>query len=277
MKNISKLLVLFLSLSATAVAQDKDDWESWPLADRFTIAIDAFFANLDTKVRLDATDTSLGTTIDFEQNLGMSDTETLLGFEGSWRFAKKHGLVLDVFSLDRSGSAITTSEIRIGDETFAVNLPISSFMDMRVTSVGYNYSLIFDEKKELAIGVGLSVQDIKLGFVGNGTMGRIEADSGITAPVPTFALSGGYAFTDKWVGRAGIALFSFDLDLSDENQLSGDVLNGYASIEHRTFEQVHFGLSYNYFDVKVDWDDSGLITSMGYVFQGPMLTVRAVF
>ena len=87
----------------------------------------------------------------------------------------------------------------------------------------------------------------------------------------------GYAFTDKWVGRAGDAWFSFDLDLSNENQLSGDVLNGFASIEHRTFEHVHFGLSYNYFDVRVDWSDGGLITSMGYVFQGPMITVRATF
>jgi hypothetical protein len=277
MKTISTFLVFLLSLSATAVAQDKDDWQSWPLADRFTISVEAFFSNLDTRVRIDASDGALGTTIDFEQNLGMSDTETLIGFGGSWRFAKKHELVLEVISLDRSGSAITATEFRIGDETFAVNLPISSFMDMEITSLGYSYSLILDEKKELAIGVGLSVQDIKIGFVGNGEMGRLEADSGITAPVPTFGLNGGYAFTDKWVGRAGIAWLSLDLELSNENQLGGEVLNGYASIEHHTFEQVHFGLSYNYFDVRVDWNDGGLITSMGYVYQGPMLTVKAAF
>ena len=277
MKIISTFLVSLLSLCATAVAQDKGDWQSWPLADRFTVSVEAYFANLNTKVRLDASDGALGTTIDFEQNLGMSDTETLPGFGMSWRFAKKQELVLDVFSLDRSGSAITATEIRIGDETFAVNLPISSFMDMEITSLGYSYSLIFDEKKELAIGAGLSVQDIKIGFVGNGAMGLIEVDSGITAPVPTFGLNGGYAFTEKWAGRAGVAWISFDLDLSNESQLGGDVLNGYASIEHQTFEHVHFGLSYNYFDVRVDWDDGGLITAMGYVFQGPMLTVRAVF
>ena len=277
MKIISTFLVSLLSLCATAVAQDKGDWQSWPLADRFTVSVEAYFANLNTKVRLDASDGALGTTIDFEQNLGMSDTETLPGFGMSWRFAKKHELVLDVFSLDRSGSAITATEIRIGDETFAVNLPISSFMDMEITSLGYSYSLIFDEKKELAIGAGLSVQDIELGFVGNGPLGSIEVDSGITAPVPSFGLIGGYAFTDKWVGRAGVALFSFDLDLSNENQLSGDILNGFASIEHLTFEQVHFGLSYNYFDVRVDWNERGLVTSMGYVYQGPMITVRATF
>jgi hypothetical protein len=277
MKFISTLLVLLMSFSTIAVAQDKDDWQSWPLADRFTIAVDAFFPNLDTKVRIDASDTSPGTTIDFEQDLGMSDTETLPGFSASWRFAKKHELILDVFNLDRSGSAITVTDIQIGDETFTANLPISSFLDMQITSLGYSYSLIFDERKELAISAGLSVQDIEFGFMGNGALGIIEAESGITAPVPSFGLNGGYAFTDKWIGKAGFGVFSFDLSVSDEDELSGEVLNGFASIEHNTFEHVHFGLSYNYFDMRVDWSEGGLITSLGYVYQGPMITVRAVF
>ena len=277
MKTILTFLIACLSLSVPATAQDKNDWQSWPLADRFTIAIDAFFPNLDTKVRLDASDESPGTTIDFEQNLGMSDTEALLGFSASWRFAKKHELILDVFNLDRSGSAIAVTDIRIGDETFTANLPISSFFDMKITSLGYSYSILFDERKELAISVGLSIQDIKFGFVGNGGSGIIQESSGITAPVPSFGLNGGYAFTDKWVGRIGFGLFSFDLTIEDEDQLSGEVLNGYASIQHNTFENVYFGLSYNYFDVGVNWEESGLNTSMGYQYHGPMLTVTAAF
>ncbi len=104
------ITVAILSLSAPAMAQDKNDWQSWPLADRFTIGVDASFPNLDTRVRIDASDSSPGTTIDFEQNLGMSDTETLPALSASWRFAKKHQLSLDIFNLDRSGSAITATK-----------------------------------------------------------------------------------------------------------------------------------------------------------------------
>ena len=139
------ITVAVLSLCAPAMAQDKNDWQSWPMGDRFTIGVDAFFPSLDTRVRIDASDSSPGTTIDFEQNLGMSDTETLPALSASWRFARKHQLTLDIFSLDRSGSAITATDIKIGDETITVNLPISSFIDMQVTNVGYNYSLVFDE------------------------------------------------------------------------------------------------------------------------------------
>jgi len=277
MKTIFTLALSITILSAPAVVQADDEWQSWPLADRFTISLDAFNPYLDTRVRVDASDESPGTTIDFEQNLGLSDTETLLGFGFGWRFAKKHQLSLEYFRLDRSGSSITVTDIRIGDEVFSVDLPISFFFDMKVSTFSYSYSLIFDERKELALSVGLSIQDLSFGLIGNAGLGIIETESGITAPLPTFGLNGGYAFTDKWIGKIGIGVFSFDLSLEDEDALSGEVLNGYASIQHNTFEHVHFGLSYNYFDVRVDWKESGLITSVGYKYHGPMLTVTAAF
>ena len=154
----------------------QDEWKSWPLGDPFTIYLAAMFPRIDTKVRVDSPIGEQGTTVDFEQNLGRSDSETLpaLGFQ--WRFAKKHSLRFDIFDLDRSGSAITTTEIRFGDKVFQANLPVASYFDTRVTSIAYSYSLILDEKKELALRAGLSVQDIQLGIIGEGSPGVIEAD-----------------------------------------------------------------------------------------------------
>ena len=273
---ISVLIAILLPFNA-AIAQTENEWQSWPLANHFTIDVGAMFPKLDTRVNVDASDTSPGTTIIFEQNLGMSDTETLPVIGFNWRFAKKHQLNLAAFKLDRSGSAITPTNISIGDETFPVDLPISSFFDMSVINLKYSYSLVFDEKKELALGVGLSIQDISFGLLGNEDLGIIQFESGVTAPVPTFDLLGRYAFTDKWIGQLGIGVFSFDLSISDEEELSGDVLNVYASIQHKTFEHVYFGLSYNYIEVEVDWSENSLASSIGYEYRGPMLTVTAEF
>ena len=203
MKAHFTFIVAFFLLSAPAIAKDENDWQSWALVDHFTLSLDAMFPTLDTRVRVDASDTSPGTTIIFEENLGMSDTESLPAVGFSWRFAKKHVLGLKALRLDRSGSAITTSEIRIGDKVFTVDLPISSFFDMQIVSFDYNYSLVLDERKELAVGIGLSVQDLTFGVIGNGDLGIIETESSITAPIPTFSLKGGYAFTDKWIGKMG--------------------------------------------------------------------------
>jgi len=161
------------------------------MGDRFTISAQAFFPKIDTIVRLDASDGTPGTTIDFEQNLNMSDSETLPALGFVWRFAKKHQLIANIFDLSRSGSAISTSEIRFGDEVFQVDLPIASFFDVQVISVGYAYSFIFDEKKELALSAGLSFQDYKFGLLGTLNLGLIEEESGLTAPLPAFGLTGG--------------------------------------------------------------------------------------
>ena len=271
------VIVVFFLLSAPAVAKDGNDWQSWALVDHFTISLDAMFPNLDTRVRVDASDTSPGTTVIFERNLGMPDTESLPAIGFNWRFAKKHQLGLRVLKLDRSGSAITTSEIRIGDIVFTVDLPISSFFDMQIVSFDYNYSLLLDERKELTIGIGLSVQDLAFGVIGNGDPAIIETDSSITAPIPTFGIKGGFAFTDKWIGKMGFGFLSFDLALSAEKQLGGEVFNGYASIQHNTFEHVYFALSYQYYDVRVNWSENGLHTSVGYEYKGPVVSVVVAF
>jgi len=268
---------LILLVATPALSQETDDWSSWPLGDRYSIYGAAFFPTLDTSVRLDASDGTTGTTIDFEQNLGMSDTETLPAFGFVWRFAKKHRVRIDTFDLNRSGSAITTSEIRFGDEVFQIDLPISSFFDTRVMSLAYSYSLVFDEKKELALNVGLSVQDIEFGLIGNAGGGIIEEDSGLTAPLPAFGLSGGYAFTDKWVANGGVGIFAFELALSDEDKLSGEIVSLTAAIQHQTFENVHFGLLYSYFDVQADFRTLRRLNSIGYTYHGPMLTISGVF
>jgi len=266
-----------LLLSTTSLAQSGEEWRDWPLGDPFTISLEAFFPNIDTTVRLDASDGGVGTTIDFEQNLGMPDTETLPALGFAWRFAKKHRLVFGYFDLSRSGSAISTSEIRFGDEVFQVDLPISSYFDSQVFNVGYSYSLIFDEKKELALAAGLSIQDIQFGLIGTGNLGIVEEVSGLTAPLPAFGLSGGYAFTEKWNGRATLGLFYFDLAVSDEKDISGEIVNAAIAIHHKTFENVQFGLKYSFFDVHVDFVNSRRINSIDYEYHGPVLSFDFVF
>jgi hypothetical protein len=261
---------------AVAVEQD-DEWEDWPLGSELVFSANAFVPNLATTVRVDASDGTPGTVISFEQALGLSDTETLPSFSFSWRFAKKHRLGLGYFSLNRSGSAVAETEIRFGDEVFEVDLPISTFFDTNVMSLGYSYSFIFDEKKQIALSVGVSVQDITFGLRGDAGANLIEAESGVTAPLPAFGISGGYAFTEKWTLRGSAGLFSFKLAVDDEDDLQGQIVDASLGLYHHTFEHVHFGASYSYFDVAADFGNKDNFNSLDYRYHGPMLTVSAVF
>ncbi len=111
----------------------------------------------------------------------------------------------------------------------------------------------------------------------DGTPGIIEAETGLTAPLPTFGLTGSYAFTDKLYLRAGAGVFSFDLALSDETNLRGGVAAAKVGIYHNTFENVRFGLAYSYYDVDVSWGNASGFNTLQYNYHGPALSVAATF
>ena len=265
-----------MSIVSVSAAQE-DDWSSWPLGEKFSIGVNAFFPTLDTTVRLDSTNGDIGTSISFEQNLGMADTESLPSYVADWRFAKKHNITLGHYNLDRSGSAVTSSEIRFGDNVYEVDLPISSFFDTNVFSLAYSYSFLFDEKKRFAVSLGLSVQDVSMGLQGQTGAGVIAETSGITAPLPTIGISGGYAFSDKLTFRGGAGIFAFKLSLDNDEELDGQTSVLVAGLFHRTFEHVQFGIAYNYFDVDVDFTDAGRLSELDYTYHGPMINVSAIF
>jgi hypothetical protein len=75
----------------------------------------------------------------------------------------------------------------------------------------------------------------------------------------------------------GVGYFGFSLSLDEASDLSGEIVNGLVSIEHNTFEHVQFGLTYSYFDVRVDFEDLQRISSIKYTYHGPKLSVNIVF
>jgi len=108
---------------------------------------------------------------------------------------------------------------------------------------------LFDEKREFAISAGLTLMDIRFGIFGNGSQGVIEADTDLTAPLPAIGLTGGYAFTENLYVKADAGFFLFDLAVSDETDLRGNVATASAGVYHNTFKHVRFGLTFNYYDV----------------------------
>ena len=278
MKSIAySAYLVMLGLSTSAVAQDSDDWTKWPMGSRFKIMVGAYIPQLDTKVRVDRSNGRTGTSVDFESNLGMRDTAIVPVVTFAWRFARRHHLAASYFELHRDGSEITQTEIRIGDTVFNVNLPVSSFFDIEALSASYHYSVLFDAKKELTLGIGLAVQDLTFGFQGN-QGGNITAEtSELTAPLPTFGLSGGYAFTDKWIFRGSVGVFAISLNWEDADNFGGTIVDVNAALFYQAFKHFRFGLSYNYFDVNVDWTKKGRFVDVNYLYHGPTLLFMANF
>jgi hypothetical protein len=122
----SALLAAAALLVSSGVAA-KDD----PRSRRFSLLGAAFWPDVSTKVRVDTTGRRLGTTLDLERDLGMSDSETT-GIGGArWRIAKRHFLDVEFFRLDVDDVNGAINNFW-GNVQYAFNPRIAVF-------AGYNY------------------------------------------------------------------------------------------------------------------------------------------
>jgi len=271
---------MLFAISGSLQAREKPEWRNWPTGDRLNVSVGAFFANLDTKVRLDASEFAIGTAIDFESDLGLEETKTRPIFDLRWRFAKRHVLDFTYFNLDRSGEQINTVTIRFGETVFEPNLqvPLESFLDIEVFEVAYKYSVIHDARKDWSIGLGLSAQDLKAGIRLNtpneDEIVREEGD--FVAPLPTFGTSFTYAFNDKWLLDLSLGWLDVKIDIGSK-EFDGGITDVSGGVRWKAFRNVGFGVAYLYFDVNVDVEDSDWLGFVKYKYYGPLLYLNGYY
>jgi len=284
---MKKLFLVTMSLTAlmytgTAMAEQAE-WRSWPLGQRFSVGISAYRPKLDTKVSLTA-GPILGT-IDFEQNLGLDDTESVPLANLRWRFFKRHTFRVDYFKLDRSGAGTAPVDIRLCPDGICspplpIDWPLNSFVDVETVNFGYDYSIIFNEKLNWSIGIGLSLQDFKVGILTDDPFnpGTIDVDSDFTAPLPTLATTFNYAMTDKWILDLSFNWLDVDVDLDNSGKFDGRILAFDAGVRWQTWKNVGFSLNYTAFDLEIDVDDGDDFAGfVEYRYRGPRLGVNVYF
>jgi hypothetical protein len=266
---------LLLTGLGDALAQERPAWRDDPFGNRFMLGAGPFWARLDTQVRLDSSTGVRGTLIDFESTLGMDENDLLPMMMGYYRISKNHRITFEYFQLNRNGEAVSDAPIRFGDVIFPANLPLSSYFDVDVFALTYAYSLIHDEKKELAFNIGLQFQDIETGI--SALRGIIKEDADVLAPLPTFGGSFDYAFNEKWIFTSFLGVFAIELDLGDDSEFAGEIIQLNVGVAYNAFENVGFALQYNYFRVDVDVNDPDWSGFLKYEYRGPVLSVVAYF
>jgi len=236
-----------------------------------------FLASANTTVRLDSADGRIGTTLDFEDDLGIDDSDLLLFLGASWRFAHRHRLEFEWFELGRDGRRELQAEIRFGEDVFNVGAEVNTFFDTDVFRVGYAYSFVRDDRKEVGLHVGVHITDLATGLRAKAVLGENEALEGlefaeVTAPLPVIGIQGVWQFARKWslIGRAQI----FRLEIDDYD---GALNHLKVGVVHSTFKHVGFGFGFDYFEVDVDMEDPNFSGSVDFDYGGPIFFVLGHF
>jgi hypothetical protein len=146
-----------------------------------------------------------------------------------------------------------------------------------VIELQYSYSILFDKKKDLSVGFGVSFQDIEIGIRSNDNGIIIAEEIDFLAPLPTFSARFEYAFTDKWIGLIGLGWLAVEAELGSKEDLEGSIWNSSAGIRYKAFENVSFSLMYSVFDLDVDYNKRDLAGFIDYKYYGPVLGMEFLF
>lgn len=239
-KSIKSLLALVFCCPLAALSQETNPDESG-----WGFSLGAFFAEQDMKTEFDVNLGDLGVAVDFEEDLGFTNSQSVFRFTAFYDFNERHRLNLDVFDLSQSSVATLTEEIEWRESVFPIGSEILTAHDLSIYKVAYTYYMLRRENYRLGMTGGLYIADIalRLDLLEN----DIEERGEVTAPLPVLGFRGEYFFTDRW--RASLSAEWFALETGDYQGHLRDIL---LSVDYRFGDHTAAGVGYN--NVKIDVD-----------------------
>lgn len=257
------------ALSAPALAAKGTGWEGW---DRLTLNAGAFSADQSTTLRLDATDGSVGTRLDFEDNLGLDDRVTDPRIDGLWRYRNRSSVSFSYFEIDRDAVAPVTFTIRWGDIVIdpIVSPAVRTVYELKIIQGSWGYTWFRTPKWDVRATIGLFAMDIFASITDPGAQQKDEGD--VLAPLPVYGLGFEYKLTGKWHLSGYARIFEIEADDYD-----GSLIDALFAATHHTFKNVGFGIGYNVMELDIDSEDEDFSGSLDIDYDGPFAYVNVRF
>jgi len=236
-------LVFVFSIAVPAAAQGVYD----PLFDRFNFKLEGSFVNLSTAIRLDSEFLGEGTSLTFEDDLGLSSGEVVPSLSFEWQVGRRHRLGVRWQDIDRSSTAQALTEIQWGDEIIPIEANIGLAFDITTYAVDYTYYPWIKERWAGGFGIGLRVLDITTVL----EVEEIELDEqvNVSAPIPYINFEYRRILGEHWRMKAGLGWL--DVTIGD---ISGSQYIGRLAFEYITDSRWGFGAAVNLSTINVDWD-----------------------
>ena len=225
------------------------DVSTQPFDKKFSISAGAFVTDHDTDIRLD-TDAGPGTVVNLEDDLGLDATTNIFRAEAAWRFADRHKAFFGVFDLSQTGSRTLDKDLIIDGELFSVNETVLTDWKMQLIELGYSYRIRGNERTQWWLDVAFFIQDTAI-TVAETTTGGDVATEDVVLPLPKFGVSVDHAFSERWIGHAGVDLFKLEV-----GDVGGSLVDLRATLDYRFTDNFSIGAGWHLINVTVDLDRS---------------------
>jgi hypothetical protein len=239
----------------------------WLRDDQFKLAVGTFITDYDSDFRLTSGKNNIGTTLNFEDDLGLDESNTVYRFDGHYRFAARHRIEFSYFDLTRDGKVITGFPILVDDTFFPPGSRLRTDLDYQVYKLAYAYSVWQTDTIDVSLSGGL--YSFELGLSMRAAGGEREDDDNFHT-FPMFGLHGEYRMSKRLFLAS-----SFEYFIIDENDFEGELTDALISLEYRLFKHAGLGVGYN--RVTVFAEDSNSDDKLDYKYDGILAYLTVSF
>jgi hypothetical protein len=270
------LILLAALFSPGLFAQDSSDYHPW-MSNRFLINVGVYYPTTDLKFSVKGTANPMDEEVDFEQALGLSDSESVFAMNFRWRFGEKWSLWAQYFSTSKDGTRVLLEDVEWEDFIFREGSTVSGGAGVKVARLFFGREFLTGSKYEFGAGAGthwleidafiegdVAINDQETGFQ------RAAVDAAF--PLPNIGAWYYYSFSKK-------LLFESRLDwlYVDIGDYKGGLIDAGVGLNFQAFKNVGFGLYYQFFRVDVDITKSDWSGSADLDFSGPFLSISGTW
>ena len=259
-------------LTSSVLAQSSSDYHPY-LTAKFQLELGVFAPKKTFKIEVDGT--VPGEEIDFEDSVGLSDSEETFAGTFRWNFGEKWSVWGQGWTTSNSRTAILKNDVEWEDLVFEEGTNVSAGAEADVARIFFGRKLSSGPQHEFGAGFGLHY--LKIGafiegeaFINGESSGFQRGDAVAESPLPNIGGWYYYSPSPKWLLTARIDWLS--ASIGDYN---GSLWNAGGGVQFQFSEHFGVGLDYQFFRLDADVDNTDWRGSIEFDQSGPLLYVSA--
>ena len=257
------MLAVCVGFSLASIAEENP----WLRDDQFKFAVGKFITDYDSDFRLTSGQGDMGTSLSFEDDLGLEESNNVVRFDGHYRFAARHRIEFSKFDLTRDGKVTTTFPIIVDNTFFPSDSVLRTELDYQVYKLAYAYSVWQTDTLDISVSGGIYSFELGLNMRADG--GQREDDSSF-ASFPMFGVHGEYRVSKRLFFSSSFEYFAIN-----EDDFEGELTDALISLEYRVFDHIGLGAGYN--RVTVYAEDSNSDDKFDYEYDGILAYLTVSF
>ncbi|BCS35079.1 hypothetical protein TBR22_A43050 [Luteitalea sp. TBR-22] len=243
----------------------------WP---RVELSGGGLVAAFDTSVRLDDVRGIEGTTVDFEDDLGLDTRSGTWFVQGLWRISRRNQLSASYQGFSRELSrTILDREIRFGDRTFGVGAEVGAIVEAQYVSIDYGFAFVATPRVEFGASIGVTAVRLQSGIEatagvsGSSSSGRtVSSQLDYDLPIPLPGLFVNARVHPRVTVRASTRGLKGAID-----EYSAALAEARAGLDVRLAGPLSVGGAYYFNRARVTRRETRTDGQIVYRFQGPIV------